>query len=241
MADDFSAEVAQDGDATVIHLAGEIDIATCERLRDVIEPHLGPAQTIAMITGMEVLVTAQLLPGASRHADWPFVLWMAVPAAVLMPVGLWFLQRVDADLIARIIGGIIVSFVVVLATGWRYRGSRRLPLTMAVGSLSGFMMAATSIGLPPVVLYMFSGMETATTHRANVIAFIALTMVALITVLAAGGLVTREVLLRAALLMLPYVLTIWVGTRLFSQSSEKLYRYIALTVLFIVGMTALLR
>ena len=48
MADDFSAEVAQDGDATVIHLAGEIDIATCERLRDVIEPHLGPAQTIVM-------------------------------------------------------------------------------------------------------------------------------------------------------------------------------------------------
>ncbi len=48
MADDFSTEVAQEGDATVIHVTGEIDLATCERLRDAIEPHLGPAQTIVM-------------------------------------------------------------------------------------------------------------------------------------------------------------------------------------------------
>ena len=48
MADDFSAEVTQDGDSTVIHLRGEIDLATAGRLRDVIEPHLGPKQTIVL-------------------------------------------------------------------------------------------------------------------------------------------------------------------------------------------------
>jgi anti-anti-sigma factor len=49
MADDeFSTEVAQEGDATVIHVRGEIDMATCERLRDAIEPHLGPQQTIVL-------------------------------------------------------------------------------------------------------------------------------------------------------------------------------------------------
>ena len=48
MADDFSTDVAQEGDATVIYVKGEIDLATCERLRDAIEPHLGPAQTIVL-------------------------------------------------------------------------------------------------------------------------------------------------------------------------------------------------
>jgi anti-sigma B factor antagonist len=42
MAANFSSDVAQTGDATVIYVRGEIDIATCERLRDAIEPHLGP-------------------------------------------------------------------------------------------------------------------------------------------------------------------------------------------------------
>lgn len=48
MGDDFRADVTQEDDATVIHVTGEIDIATCERLRDAIEPHLGPAQTIVL-------------------------------------------------------------------------------------------------------------------------------------------------------------------------------------------------
>ena len=46
--DDFSTEVAREGNATVIHVHGEIDLATCERLRDAIEPHLGPQQTIVL-------------------------------------------------------------------------------------------------------------------------------------------------------------------------------------------------
>lgn len=49
MATDFSTEVTQVGDATaVIHVRGEIDMSTCERLRDVIEPHLGPEQTLVL-------------------------------------------------------------------------------------------------------------------------------------------------------------------------------------------------
>ncbi len=48
MAEDFSTEVNSTDEATVIHVRGEIDMATAERLRDVIEPHMGPEQTIIL-------------------------------------------------------------------------------------------------------------------------------------------------------------------------------------------------
>lgn len=48
MATDFSTEVTQTTGETVIHVRGEIDISTCERLRDAIEPHLGPEQTLVL-------------------------------------------------------------------------------------------------------------------------------------------------------------------------------------------------
>jgi anti-anti-sigma factor len=48
MAQEFSTEVTQVDGATVIHVRGEIDIASCERLRDAIEPHLGPRQSIVL-------------------------------------------------------------------------------------------------------------------------------------------------------------------------------------------------
>jgi anti-anti-sigma factor len=56
MDDGFSTRVTREGDATVIHVAGEIDIATCERLRDAIEPHLGPQQAIILdLSGVEFM------------------------------------------------------------------------------------------------------------------------------------------------------------------------------------------
>jgi len=56
MATDFATEVAQTGDGTVIHVRGEIDISTCERLRDAIEPHLGPEQAIVLdLSGVEFM------------------------------------------------------------------------------------------------------------------------------------------------------------------------------------------
>ena len=48
MAQGFSTEVNAADEATVIHVRGEIDLATAGRLRDVIEPHMGPKQTIIL-------------------------------------------------------------------------------------------------------------------------------------------------------------------------------------------------
>ena len=44
----FSTEVEAVDGAVLIHVEGEIDIATCERLRDAIEPHMGPHQSIVL-------------------------------------------------------------------------------------------------------------------------------------------------------------------------------------------------
>ena len=48
MAEGFTTEVNATDEATVIHVSGEIDIATAGRLRDVIEPHMGPKQKIIL-------------------------------------------------------------------------------------------------------------------------------------------------------------------------------------------------
>jgi anti-sigma B factor antagonist len=48
MGEGFTTEVNATDEAAVIHVRGEIDIATVERLRDVIEPHMGPKQTIVL-------------------------------------------------------------------------------------------------------------------------------------------------------------------------------------------------
>lgn len=61
MDDGFSTSVTRDGDAVLICVTGEIDVATCERLRDAIEPHLGPRQTIILdLSGVEFMDSSSL-------------------------------------------------------------------------------------------------------------------------------------------------------------------------------------
>lgn len=56
MASPFSTDVEKIDGATLIHVRGEIDIATCGRLRDAIESHLGPEQKIVLdLSGVDFM------------------------------------------------------------------------------------------------------------------------------------------------------------------------------------------
>ena len=57
----FSTEVVSEGDAIVIYVSGEVDVAACERLRDVLEPNMGPKQTIVLdLSGVEFMDSSSL-------------------------------------------------------------------------------------------------------------------------------------------------------------------------------------
>ena len=201
----------------------------------------GPVQTVAIIILMEVVVTAQLLPGVHREINWRVVAPMGIAAALLMPVGSWFLVSLDPELLVRGIAIVVVVFSLVLMVGWRYEGEKKLWASLGVGAISGVLIASTSLGNPPVMVYLLSGRDTAATNRANFTGFFAVTLVALIAMMALAGLIDRNAIVTAAMLLPVFMLGAWVGSRLFRKSSEALYRRVALGLLFCVGLYGLLR
>ena len=201
----------------------------------------GPVQTVAVIVLMEIIVTAQLLPGVRREIDWKLVAPMGMAAACLMPVGSWLLVSLDPDLVARGIALVVAAFAVLLMAGWRYEGGKRLSATLGVGALSGVLMASTSLGNPPVMAYLLSGRDAAAANRANFTGYFAVTLAALIAMMAAAGLIDRSAVITAALLLPLFMAGAWAGSRLFRRSSEALYRRTALGLLLCVGLYGLLR
>jgi anti-anti-sigma factor len=101
----FSTEVVRVDGNTVIYVQGEIDVATAERLRDAIEPHMGPDQTIVLdLSGVEfmdsscirVLVQAR---GELTENGGSLVLRNPSPGAhrVLTLTGVEFILSEDAE------------------------------------------------------------------------------------------------------------------------------------------------
>ncbi len=201
----------------------------------------GPVQTVAVIVLMELVVTGQILPGVRREADWKLVFSIGVPAAICMPAGTWLLVSLDPELLARAIALVVLVFSIFLMLGWRHDAGKPIWASAGVGALSGVLMASTSLGNPPVMVYLLSGQDTAAVNRANFTGYFAVTLVALISMMALAGLIDRDALLRAALLLPVFMLAAWAGSRLFRKSSEALYRRVALGILLCVGTYGLFR
>lgn len=201
----------------------------------------GPVSTVAIIILMEVVATAQLLPSVRKEIDWRVVGPMGVAAAAFMPLGSWLLVSLEPDTVARGIALLVLVFSVVLMAGWRYHGQKRLATTLGVGVISGVLIALTSLGNPPVMLYLLSSQDHAARNRANFTGYFAITLLTLILWMTIVGLIEWQAVQHAAILILPFMVAVWIGSRLFRKSNEKMYRRVALGILFCAGLYGLLR
>mgnify|MGYP005840867131 CR=1 FL=1 len=199
----------------------------------------GPRAGIPVMLLMELLVSVQLLPGAIKDADRRVVLPLGGAAAIATPMGAWILLTADGDTLRRFIGGFVLVFGLLLMSGWRYRGSRPLPLNLFVGTLAGLLKGSTGMSGPPVILYLLAGLEEAKRHRANLILFFATIAVISVVPPLLGGLIDLPVLVRTAVLLPMMAISVPIGVRLFRVIPDRLYRPFALGVLLVAGGLAL--
>ena len=202
----------------------------------------GSAEMVVTVVAIELVVSLQLFPQVRQHADWKVLTPMSIAACAAMPLGVWLLASVDKNTIVTAVSAVIVAFVILMWTGWKYHGKRSTVATVTVGAISGAMMATTSVGGPPVLLYLLSGNDPPQVNRANIVTYYFLTQFLLIVIVLATGVAGVDALVRGAVLFPVMVLGAWAGGRLFhGLASERLYRNVALTILFATGLFGLLR
>lgn len=202
----------------------------------------GSAEMVVTIVVIELVVSLQLFPQVRRHADWKTLTPMSIAACIAMPLGVWLLASVDKNTIVTAVSAIIVGFVVLMWSGWKYTGGRSSLASAAVGAVSGAMMATTSVGGPPVLLYLLSGKDSPQVNRANIVTYYFLTQFLLVVIVLATGVAGVHAIVRAVVLVPMMVLGAWCGGRLFhGLASERLYRNVALGILLATGLFGLSR
>jgi uncharacterized membrane protein YfcA len=199
----------------------------------------GPVQAVATVMLMETAVTLQLLPGALPRTRWREIGPMGLAALVGTPIGGYLILHMDAEIMRRVIAGVVLVFTLVMLRGWRYRGPRGRAATIGAGLASGLMTTSVGMGGPPVLLYLLSGADAAAQNRANVITFLAIVGAAALVVYLVAGVIGGETVWRAALLALPFLAAAFAGGRFFRRSGERLYRRVALYFLLAVALGSL--
>ena len=192
---------------------------------------LGPKVTVPLLLVTDGIMTAGMIPAAVKAADRRDVLTMTVGAVVGIPSGIWLLTAVDTLTLRWIIVAVAGSMLVLLLSGWRYRGRPQARLTVLVGLISGLFSGAAQIGGPPVVAYWLGGTLRATVVRANIVFYFAFSTVISAIGYFWGGLFSGQILTLAALIAPIYGFGAWAGSRMFGLASERTFRLISFAMI----------
>ena len=201
---------------------------------------VGPRIAVPAVALAHIVTTAQLIPGARGEVRWARVLPLSIAGCVCVPIGAYLLVAVDQDVMRRGISIVIVVFALAMFAGWRYTGAANPVLRTTVGGVGGVLAGAASIGGPPVILFLLAGGDRAATNRATLIYYFLFTQMVSIPIYWWVGIIEQRTLLVFALLIPAMMVGLWIGERIFRQSSEELFRRVALSFLLIIGLTTLI-
>ncbi|KUO58395.1 MAG: hypothetical protein APF80_14410 [Alphaproteobacteria bacterium BRH_c36] len=200
---------------------------------------LGPQIAIAVLTVMGFPSTIQLLPDAWRHSERAIIVPMSLAIVTATPFGTWFLVSVDPNLMKIVISAAVVLMVAFLAKGWRLDQKVGRPILLLAGTIGGLVQGAAGIGGPPVVAVALSRAGTPEQQRGNVLAVIAATVISTIPPLFYFNLFTPKSVAYGLVLLLPYSIAAWAGSRYFNRGGQRHFRNAALIVLAIIGLATL--
>jgi len=185
---------------------------------------------------LDAAASVQLLPNAVRHVRWRTVAPLGIAAALTIPLGGTLLAALPTELMKRIISAVVLIFVVVLGSGWRYRRRRTAWVGAATGASSGLLTGMAGIGGPPVILFFLAGPNPAREVRSGLICYLTMTQAVAIVTFLALGLLDLESLWRTVILAPVFLGGALLGSRLFGRVDERVFRAVALTLLALVAI-----
>lgn len=201
---------------------------------------LGARVAVPVVLLLESLVAAPTLVRTWHLVDWRRMSAILAAACLTVPLGTMILLALAPETIRRAIAITVVVFAVILLRGWRYSGRPRVATSIGLGAVSGGMLGATSIGGPPVILYLLSGPDSIDTTRANLMLYVTVTSLVGIVMLWHEGLFGVRTIEASLWLAPAYYLGLMAGIRLFPKFSDTRFRQFTLVLLIGVSTGILL-
>ena len=201
-----------------------------------------PRLVAALLLIIDFVAAAPLIPNAWKQANRKATAIMALGALIGIPIGTWCLSQFEPVTTRWIISGFVFALLLLLLSGWRYRGKERTAISVGIGGLAGFTSGLAQTGGPPIVGYWLGRPIASTIARANIVLFFAASDFFSLISYAFAELITAESIKFSFVVGPIYGIGVWFGASLFGKASETLFRsicYALIAAAVIVGLPAL--
>jgi uncharacterized membrane protein YfcA len=192
---------------------------------------LDPFGAIIFMMMAELLGPLPNLPAAWRDGAPRDVGRLMLGVVVAVPVGVYCLSALSPEFFGWVVSVSVLTLLVILMTGWRYRGVLTPRLTVGTGALGGFMGGFAGIPGPPVIMLYMSSILPISVIRANFLLYLLAFDVVMIVIFGFWGLFVWQAALLGLIAGVPNVLANMLGARLFDPTAEVLFRRVAYIII----------
>lgn len=200
---------------------------------------LGPFEALTSLVVMELTAPLIHVRRALRDGHPGDVMRLSLGALFAVPLGVFVLSVIQPEVFRWGVSIVALTALLFLVTGFRYRGELTRPLIYATGALGGFLGGSVGIPGPPIIVLYMASTLPASAIRANNTLYLITADVIIMAVLLVGGHLVPMALAVGAAMILPYLLGIWLGGKLFRPGAEALYRRTAYAIIAASALSGL--
>ncbi len=202
-------------------------------------PFLGPFGAILALAFMDLLGPVPNLRPAWISVEKSDLARLTLGSAVALPVGLWLLTQVPAEVFRYAVSLVSLVMLAVLLLGLRYRSVVRRTMVTAIGAAAGLLGGIAGLPGPVVILFYMSRPLPVAVIRATILLFLFAFDILIIAAMTGFGRVTLAGASLGLMLAVPNLAGNWLGGRLFRPEREGLYRGAAYGLIALAALSGL--
>ena len=194
-----------------------------------------PVSIVSKIVVVDFLANAYLFKACLKEINWRSTATMVIPTVLAMPLGHWLLLELDPALMKRAMALIIAGACMLMLVGFRYKHPMTTGWLILAGLCSGIVFGGTYIALVAVV-FILLGPYDKNAGRTLIVAWSFFTVLGFALIATVSGTTGVDDLIIAAPGAATYLLGSWLGSHGFRNSSEKLFRRVAISTLLVLSV-----
>ena len=167
------------------------------------------------------------------------ILPIAIGSLVGMPIGAYILSIIDPSLLKIFIGFVIIIFAVLISLGFTLSFKNYKLSSAIAGLLSGMLMTSTSLGGPPVVLFMHGQKLNKNIIYCNLIMYWLFLISFSILTLLISKIINIETVYQALTFLPALLIGLYLGIITFHRINVHSFRKVTICIIIISGIAAI--
>jgi len=200
---------------------------------------LEPRAVVITNTVLALVVCVLILAESWRHVRLRRIAPLLAGAVFGLPLGAYIISNVAPGTLKLAISGVIVVFAIPLLLGHRHRFQREGVTSLGAGFASGVLATSTSLGGPPVVLFLLNQGWGKEEMRASLSGYFFLLGLLSVASLAVAGIALGDSASQALYLLPALLAGVFVGSRLMPRVAADLHHRLSAGVIILTGLAGL--